>query len=197
MRFRKFALVVVIALLLSGCGASNSGNAARVAGTNISESALSAAVQDLASQVTASELGMSDAELTIEVLNRLVITELIRKLGAEAGVTVTSSDVAAERSRVLAEFESVQAMEEAGLQQAIAPSLLNSVFEISLFVNGIGEKLEPTGDAAAQQSAFESFLFAFVDSAVIEVSPKYGQWNAASASVIATTNPLVIAPEEK
>lgn len=197
MKIRSFALVAVLAILLAGCGANSAGSAARVAGANISEAELAAAVQDLTSKVTASELGISESELTIEVLNRLVIRELVRKLGAEAGVIVTPSDIAAERSRVLADFESEQALEEAGLQQAIAPSLLDSVFEISLIVNGIGQKLEPTGDQAAQQSAFESFLFAFVESALIEVSPKYGRWNAPSASVIAATNPLVITPQEQ
>jgi hypothetical protein len=187
---------LITAVSIIGCGASNAGSAARIAGTSVTESELANALSDLTQQVTATQLEISEAELTIEVLNRLVVRELVRKLGAEAGITVTESEIAAERSRVIAEFGSEQALVEAGLQQAIAPSLLDSVFEISLYVTRIGQKLEPNGDQSAQQSAFESFLFAYVDSALIEVSPKYGQWNPASASVVAASNPLVLTPQE-
>ncbi len=191
MKFRNFLAVSLIAVLLTGCGATDAGSAANVAGTSISETALADAVQDLSNQVTASELGISDAELTAQVLNRLVITELVRKLGEQADVTVTETEIAAERSRVKNDFGSEADLIEAGLQQAIAPSLIDTVFEISLYVSKIGAKLEPNGTDADRTSAFESFLFAYVDTADIKVAPRYGNWDKTQAAITPPSNPLV------
>ena len=183
-------------LLLAGCGAVNAGSAATVAGTEISESALAAAMNELTAEVSATELGASEAELTTTVLNRLVILEVVRNLGAEAEVNVSESEIAAERSRVTADFGSEAELIEAGLQQAIPPSLINSVFEISLYVSKIGTKLQPSGSETDKSAAFESFLFAWVDTANVEVSPRYGQWDKAQAAIGPTTNPLVFSPQE-
>lgn len=196
MKIRNGLALALVALLLAGCGVTSAGSAANVAGTEIPESALSDAVQDLSGKVTSTELGLSDAELTSQVLNRLLIVELVRKLGAEADVSVSEAEIAAERSRVTADFGSEAELIEAGLQQAIAPSLINSVFEISLYVSKIGQKLEPTGTEADRTSAFESFLFAYVDTANIEVSPKYGQWDKTQAAIVPANNPLVTTPQE-
>ncbi len=196
MKFRNFLAVGLVAALLTGCGASDAGSAANVAGTSISEATLADALLDLSNEVTAADLGISDAELTAQVLNRLVITELIRKLGAEAEVTVSETEIAAERSRVQSDFGSEAELIAAGLQQAIAPSLIDTVFEISLYVSKISQKLEPTGTDADRTSAFESFLFSYVDSADIRVSPRYGNWDKTQAAITPPSNPLVSNPGE-
>lgn len=196
MKFRNFLIVGLVAALLTGCGASDAGSAANVAGTSISEATLADALTELSNEVTAAELGISDAELTAQVLNRLVITELVRKLGVEAEVTVSETEIVAERSRVQSEFGSEAELIKAGLQQAIAPSLINSVFEISLYASKIGEKLEPNGTDTDRTSAFESFLFSYVDSADIKVSPRYGTWDKTQAAITPPSNPLVSNPGE-
>jgi hypothetical protein len=196
MKIRNAVIFGLVAMLISACGASDAGSAASISGVKISESVLADALIDLSSEVSATELGISEAELTLEVLNRLVISELIRQVGEQAQVTVSETEVAAERSRVVKDFGSEAALIQAGLQQAIAPSLINSVFEISLFVSKIGQKLEPTGSEADQTSAFESFLFSFIETADIQVSPRYGTWDSARATVVAPENPLVNTPQE-
>jgi hypothetical protein len=196
MKFRNFLIVGLVAALLTGCGATDAGSAANVAGTSISEAALADVLVELSNEVTAADLGISDAELTAQVLNRLVITELVRKLGAEAEVTVSETEIFAERSRIQSEFGSDAELIQAGLQQAIAPSLINSVFEISLYASKIGEKLEPNGTDADRTSAFESFLFSYVDSADIKISPRYGTWDKTQAAITPPSNPLVSNPGE-
>lgn len=196
MRVRNLLVLAMATLLLAGCGAVNAGSAATVAGTEISESALAAAMNELTAEVSASQLGASDAELATTVLNRLVILEVVRKLGEEAEVFVSDSEIAAERSRVKADFGTEAELIEAGLQQAIPPSLINSVFEISLYVSKIGTKLQPSGSETDKSAAFESFLFAWVDTANVEVSPRYGEWDKTQATVGPTTNPLVFSPQE-
>ena len=196
MKFRNAFVFGFIAILLAGCGASDAGSAANVAGTSISEAELSDAVLDLSNEISATDLGISEQELTLQVLNRMVITEVVRKVGERAEVTVTETEIAAERSRVLSEFGTEAQLIEAGAQQAISPSLINTVFEISLYVSKIGEKLSPTGSDEDRTSAFESFLFAYVDSADIKVSPRYGQWDKTQAAIAGPANPLVTNPTE-
>jgi len=196
MKIRNAVVFGLVAMLISACGASEAGSAASISGVKISEAVLADALVDLSNEVSATELGISDAELTLEVLNRLVISELIRQVGEEAQITVSETEVAAERSRVIKDFGSEAALIQAGLQQAIAPSLINSVFEISLYVTKIGQNLEPTGSQADQTSAFESFLFSFIETADIQVSPRYGTWDSTRAAVVAPENPLVNTPQE-
>jgi hypothetical protein len=196
MKIRNAVVFGLVAMLISACGASEAGSAASISGVKISEAALADALVDLSNEVSATELGISDAELTLEVLNRLVISELIRQVGESAQITVSETEVAAERSRVTKDFGSEAALIQAGLQQAIAPSLINSVFEISLYVSKIGKKLEPTGSETDQTSAFESFLFSFIETADIQVSPRYGTWDSTRAAVVAPENPLVNTPQE-
>ncbi|MFZ9283429.1 MAG: SurA N-terminal domain-containing protein, partial [Candidatus Nanopelagicales bacterium] len=124
MRVRNILVLAMATLLLAGCGAVNAGSAATVAGTEISESALAAAMNELTAEVSATELGASEAELTTTVLNRLVILEVVRNLGAEAEVNVSESEIAAERSRVTADFGSEAELIQAGFQQGIPPSLI-------------------------------------------------------------------------
>jgi hypothetical protein len=196
MKIRNAVLLGLVAMLISACGASEAGSAASVSGVKISETALADALLDLSSQTSAAELGISETELSLEVLNRLVIGEVIRQVGAQAQVTVSETEIAAERSRVIKDFGSEAALIQAGVQQAIAPSLISSVFEISIYVSKIGQKLEPTGSPAEQNSAFESFLFAYIGTADIQVSPRYGKWDQTRAAVVAPENPLVNTPQE-
>lgn len=197
MRIRNAFALILVAVLLGGCGAAKAGTAATVGGVRISEATLADAFMDLSSGANATQLGITEGELTVEVLNRLVILELVRQLGKAAEVSVSETEIAAERSRVTAQFGSEAALIEAGLQQAIAPSQIDSVFEISLFVSKIGEKLEPNGSESDQTSAFESFLFSYVDSAAIEISPRYGKWDPTRAAVSAPENPLVNSTRER
>lgn len=196
MRVRNIWVLAMATMLLAGCGAVNAGSAATVAGTEISESALASALDELTAEVSATELGASEAELTTTVLNRLVILEVVRNLGVEAEVSVSESEIAAERSRVTADFGSEAELIQAGLQQGIPPSLIDSVFEISLYVSKIGTKLQPSGSETDKSAAFESFLFAWVDTANVEVSPRYGQWDKAQAAIGPTANPLVFSPQK-
>lgn len=196
MKIRNAIIFGAVAMVLSACGASDAGTAASISGVKIPESALADALVDISNEVSAETLNITEAELTLEVLNRLVLTEVIRQVGAQAQVTVSESEIAAERSRVIADFGSEAALIDAGLQQAIAPSMLDKVFEISIYVAKIGQKLEPTGSPANQNTAFESFLFTFIEGADIAVAPRYGKWDAARAAVVAPDNPLVNSPQE-
>jgi hypothetical protein len=196
MKIRNAVILGLVAMLISACGASEAGSAASISGVKISEAVLADALVDLSNEVSAIELGISDTQLTLEVLNRLVIGELIRQVGQEAQVTVSETEVTAERSRIVKDFGSEAALIQAGLKQAIAPSLLNNVFEISLYVSKIGKKLEPAGTEAEQTAAFESFLFSFIETADIQVSPRYGSWDSTRAAVVAPENPLVNSPQE-
>jgi hypothetical protein len=196
MKIRNAIFFGLVAMVLSACGASDAGTAASISGVKIPESVLADALVDISSEVSAESLNITEAELTREVLNRLVLTEVIRQVGAQAEVLVSESEIAAERSKVISDFGSEAALIDAGLQQAIAPSMLNNLFEISIFVSKIGQKLEPTGSPENQNTAFESFLFTFIEGADIQVAPRYGKWDPAQAAVIAPANPLVNNPQE-
>jgi hypothetical protein len=68
--------------------------------------------------------------------------------------------------------------------------------ELGLTISRIGVKLEPTGTQESQSAAFNTFILSFVEGLDIQISPRYGTWNAQQISVDAPTNPVAGTPGE-
>jgi hypothetical protein len=197
MKLIKSVLVVsIVSLLLAGCGASNSGSAAVIGDVKIPESTLAQSFAEITEVTSVAALESTEDQLTRELLNRLVLLEIVRQAAVLAEVEVTPADVAAERSKTEADFGGPAQLTEAALAQAIAPRDINGVLELGLTISRIGVKLEPTGTQESQSAAFNTFILSFGEGLNVQISPRYGTWNAQQISVDAPTNPVAGTPGE-
>lgn len=177
-------------LVLAGCGSSSAGMAAgdaavaetfRVTQAQVAEQV--AAVQAAGGQPTAEP----PAGLTVASVQRLVITEVVGRVAAEVGVTVSDAQVSADVAQLETDNGGQEALEAAALQAGIPPGAIDDVVRVNLLVSAIGRELDPEGEGGAQVAAAQERLTAYSRDVDVQVAPRYGTWDHASLAVQASS----------
>jgi hypothetical protein len=182
------ALVASLALgasvSLSGCaGLGEAGSAATVGDVQISTDALASDTEAIQSQ-RGERAGAPDSALTLGVLQRLVITELVSQASTAAGVTVTQGEIDAAIAQFEAQFGGAEGLQTAFLESNVPASAIESQVRLSVQVQKLGVVLAPeAADASGQQQAVVQYITGFGLQEGITVSPRFGTWDPGTLTV--------------
>ena len=171
------AAVVLLAMTaLTSCRADQIGTAAIVDGEAITVEELQAATAGYLAAVPSGNSG--DAQQAI--LQQRIVSAVIHKAAASAGVTVTDGEVAAQRDQVLDSVREaaegakldqrvylVRQLSQSGQPAVVPPDQLERFIRDQLLASKLGQ------DPAAANEA----LLAAADVTDVEVNPRYGRWD--------------------
>lgn len=170
------AATFLAATALTSCRADQVGTAAIVDGDSITVEELQDATTDYLEAVPSGNSG--DAQQAI--LQQRIVSVIIEKAAASAGVTVTDSEVAAQRDQVLdsvaepAEAEEldqrvyvVRQLAQSEQPAVVPPDQLEGFIRDQLLASKLGQ------DPAAANEA----LLAAAEETPVEVNPRYGRWD--------------------
>lgn len=137
---RKTAAALAAAVLLTGCGETTAGVAARIGDTTIETSTFSARVaRAYANEQFAQQ--QPREEYQRRLLNDLVVSRLVEVAADRLGVTVTDEQVDARVEEVVASYGGRQAFEQLLPTRGFHPSDVRSVIRTELLQNAVLDKL--------------------------------------------------------
>lgn len=182
------ALAVSLALgasvTLAGCGGlGDAGSAATVGEAQISTQTLASDTEAI-QQERGGTPGAPDSALTLGVLQRLVITELVDQASTAAGVTVTQGEIDAAFAEYEAQLGGPEGVRAAFLESNVPASGIEGQVLLSLQVQKLGVVLAPeAADATGQQQAVVQYVTGFGLQEGITVSPRFGTWDPGALTV--------------
>lgn len=185
------ALAALGATALSGCGSAQAGKAVLMDDYSITEAELNEQVQAVLSAQGRNPDAASQA-LVVTTLDRMITTNLVEAVAADAGVDATQGEIDAARAAYAEQSGGEQAFEDALVGQDIAPAQIESIMRLNILAERLGVALDPAGTPETQSAAL---LAAVVEKSVelgTEVSPRYGTWDGPTLQVGPAVNDLSI-----
>lgn len=187
------ALATAAAVLLSGCANQEAGSAATFSDGRIAESDLNsavAAVLEAKGQATTT----ADLNLVQQTLGRMITQRLVSELAEQEGVEITQGMLDEMRANYEGQLGSPEALEQAFLQENVAPSQLEAVLRLQLQAQELGYVFNPRGSAEEQGLAVFEAVTALSEELETTVSPRFGTWDPTTLSLGATPNDLSTPP---
>jgi hypothetical protein len=180
-------------LALSACSDQTAGSAALLGDTRITDQQLTAQVEDVL-VAKGQPATSSDQNLVQQTLGRMITIELVDRLAAREGVSVTQGQIDEQVANYTGQAGSEQAMQDLFIQENVAPSQVEAFVKLQIQAQDLGIKLDPHGSAEEQGAAvFEAASALSVDLDTT-VSPRYGTWDPASLAVGAVPSDLSTPP---
>lgn len=180
---RRGIVALTACLVLAGCaGLGEAGSAATVGDVQVSTETLAdqtGAVQEQRGE----PVGSPDLALTLGVLQRLVITELVSQAAAAQGVTVTQGEIDATIAEFEAQLGGAEALQAAYLDSNVPAQSIEQQVALSVQVQKLGAALVPDADANGQQQAVSQYVTGFGMQEGISVSPRFGTWDPATLTI--------------
>ncbi len=180
---RRAIVAAVTALALAGCGGlGEAGSAATVGDVQISTERLADEVASVQEQ-RGLPAGSADAALTLSVLQRLIITELVDQAAAAQGVTVTQGEIDSATVGLEAQLGGPEALQAAYLDTDVPAASITRQVELSVQVQKLGATLVPDADPSGQQQALVQYVTGFGIQQGIQVSPRFGTWEPGTLTI--------------
>ena len=183
------ALVVATGLLLTGC--SNVDAALSLGDTKITTAELQANVDSLMAErakVDTSQMQLESGEpLLRNQLNFRLLILAFSEIEEELDIQITSSEIAARRAEIVEQVGGEEALPAALVSASIAPEYLDGYLRALLTTQKLGEALSMTGvEEAEVQARIQELYVAKINDLKIKVSPRYGTWDPATGTIIAS-----------
>jgi hypothetical protein len=172
--------VTFMSATLTGCNADQVGAAAIIGGRPISVEELQAATQDYLELVPNAPQGEAQAR----ILDSMIRSEVIAAAARAGGVSASAGEAAAVRDRAIAEFGSrtrlVRTLAQGENGQVIPPGHIDRLARDIVLQDKLLQKLARGRDANSPEVGDEArkAFAAAARSLDIEISPRYGTWNA-------------------
>ena len=180
---RRGIIALVASMALVGCaGLGEAGSAATVGDVQVSTQTLAAETAAIQVQ-RGGQSGAPDAELTLAVLQRLVITELVGQVATAQGIMVTQGEIDASIAEFEAQLGGAEALQAAYLEANVPAEAIEQQVTLSLQVRKLGAALAPDADQNAQEQALVEYVTAYGQQEGIEVSPRFGTWDTTTLTV--------------
>jgi len=180
---RVVVAVGVGVLLLSGCSAVGAGQAAVSEEFQISQVDVEAEVRAVLEGI-GQPPGEPPSGLALATTQRLVQDALFQAKAADLGVQVTPAEIEQGVADLAASNGGLEALQQAALQAGIPADAIDDFVRTNLLFNEIGQVLDSSADTAAQQAATREALAEYSDQIGLEVSPRYGTWNAQTLEIV-------------
>ncbi|MEI8083031.1 MAG: hypothetical protein WCI74_14435 [Actinomycetes bacterium] len=170
---------VAVGALVAGCNPDQAGSAALIGDSRITEDALA---KEAVALTDALQIPQTN-KVNVFLLDRDLKKELVSRLAANKGVAVTPAQVAAFLDDQYTKGGGKEAVLAQLLQRGITADAIESVAVTQLQVEAVGKALLPNGTAEQQSQAVFIAAIELSDQLGIEVSPRFGQWDAKSLAV--------------
>ena len=185
------ALLGAVLLVTSGCAmADRAGAAVVVDGERYS-------TQDLANDFRELDeaLGTAEKPGTMDEVNRAIIGIIVAdmimdKVSAAENLDVDMGEVAILRKNLTDQLGGEAQMLAFAASRGVPPSLLDTVLKQSVFQTELGAKLIGGTDTDAQAEAALAYLRDIAKTMQIEVSPRFGSWDATQLVPVAPIDDL-------
>jgi hypothetical protein len=183
------ALVVATGLLLTGC--SNVDAALSLGDTKITTAELQTNVDSILAErakVDTSQMQLESGEpLLRNQLNFRLLILAFSEIEKELDIQITSSEIAARRAEIIEQVGGEEALPAALVSASIAPEYLEGYLRALLTTQKLGEALSMTGvEEAEVQARIQELYVAKINELKIKVSPRYGTWDPATGTIIAS-----------
>lgn len=176
--------VAAAAAVLAACSGGTAGAAATVGDTVITETQVQADTAEVVAIAQAVGTQVNTASVAREQVRRLVTAELVSVQADRKGISVTQGEIDAAIDQVAATTPGGRdaLVQQLAAQNGVPPSAFNSFVETFL----LQQKLIVETGIASQQEAQQQVLkdlAALSDELGVEVSPRYGAWDASQLRV--------------
>lgn len=176
----------VVALMLAACGAGQPGAAAVVGNETISDSKLTAEVEQV---VTGLEISPS-GEVNRVMLQRMVLERLVDQLATEHDITVSEGEIQALIDKEVQERGSEEAFKTTLLRNGVPEDSVNDAVRMSVQLQKLGEKLAPGKPETEKQMAVSLAAINLAGQEGVEVNPRFGVWDLTSLQIAATPDTI-------
>lgn len=182
-----------VVLLLAACGGQRAGSAATLGDTRITESEVTAKVQELYA-AQGKPVDSADELVPADMVGRMLIVELVDILAARNGVTASRGAIDEQIAAYELQAGGPEAMVNTFLQQGVAPSQIEDVIRLSVLAGALGPVLVPDGPPDVQSQAVFEAVVRLSDELGVEVSPRYGTWDPTTLQMGPTPDDLTRLP---
>lgn len=168
------------AVLLAACGTA--GSAAVVGPQAISDQTLQEQVQAVLT-AQGRPANTVDADLSREILNRMVLSALVEQLAEREGVSVDQGTI----DRTLLEFDAQvggrDQLQALYLEQGVAPDQIEDIVRLNALAVALGPALDPAGTPETQSQALVKAVTDLSVELDTTVSPRFGAWQPMMLSI--------------
>ena len=187
------AFATSAALVLSGCANQEPGSAATFSDSRITEAQLTDQVMAVL-EAKGQSTSTPDPGLVQQTLGRMITMVLVNRLAEDQGIVVTQGDLDEMRVRLEAQVGGSDALQQAFLQENVAPSQLEALLLLQIQAQELGIALNPRGSAEEQGMAVFEAVSALSTDLDTTVSPRFGTWDPISLALGAVPNDLSTPP---
>lgn len=182
-------------LIVSGCGSTDAGTAAKVGSETISETQLTDWTQGVL-KATGKSPNAIEAQVTSNSLNLLIYLDLLDGLASAVGATASQGEIDAAGQSLLQGGATEKDIETSAAQSGIAPDEIESFLRANVLTPKIQEILAPGASAEEQQAIFRQALVTTANELGVTVNPRYGSWSSDSIQLGAPPSDLSIPPAD-
>ncbi len=193
LRWSVAAAVAGVALALSGCGPVQAGAAAVVGDQSLSTSSLAEQTQEI-QRVLGKPVDTADAKTTSGIVQQWVLQRIVATLAAAQGVAVTPAQVDDQISALEEQNGGTAEFDKVAATSGVAPSMVADVIQLNLQAAAVAQKLAPGTDEQAQNDALTAAVRNTGKELGVEVSPRFGTWDAAALQVGPRPTDLAVPP---
>lgn len=173
---------------LTGCDPAQAGAAALVGSYRISEQQVqtdASDVLDAIDQVQGEPI--EGGALLRATVQRLVVARLVTVAAVREGITVTPGEV----DQIIEDSGGRDAVTQTLAQsQGVPASDIDALARTSLQVQKLGVALAPAAPPSQQSAAAVEYLTRLSEELGVDISSRYGSWDAAQLSVVPAPNDL-------
>ncbi|MDA2963503.1 MAG: hypothetical protein O3A27_07125 [Actinomycetota bacterium] len=181
-------VTLVSTLLLSGC--SQVGAAATIGDVKITQ----ATVQSSIDSILAARVGVDTSQMQLETGEALNLSQLrfhllsvlLRKTAEELELSVSKAEIDTRRASIIEQVGGEEGLPSALVGAGIAANDLDIYIEAMSYSDKISQALISNGVTQDQiGAAIQKLVVAKAKELGVSVNPRYGQWDAAVANVVA------------
>lgn len=184
---RLLPVAVVAVLATSACQPATSGAAAIIGNDRLAVSQLQHDVEALVAD--GGGAGQQPGDLARSTVDRWIYSQLVDRVAAEHGVSVTDGEVSARIAQVKAQTGE-DGYREAVLSSGVPLEDADALVRMVVQIEAIGEALVPDSSSADQQAlaqqrqqAIGATVIKAAQDAEIEVNPRYGEFDVDTLTV--------------
>ena len=182
------ALLVVAALVLTGCSQANS--AASVGDTKIKLSELQTQVDSILEErktVDTSQMQLETGEaLTRSQLSYMISNLIIQELAKSEKIQISASDLEAYKAEIFANIGGEANLPNILVNASIPASGLEEVLRRDLILRKLSERETAAGtNQSTANQKIQTLVIDMANKLKVTVNPRYGTWDAKSLTIVA------------
>ncbi len=176
----------VVVAAVAGCGPNQAGAAITYDNGRVTDTTVATQAQQLAEALKIP----LDERVTQATVQRLTTDVIVAQAAQRLDIKVSQGDVDALIAEAVKNNGGREALEQAALQQGILPSELPNQARTSLVAQRIAEIVAKGKDQQTQQQAVGDYLIQLGKQINVQVSPRFGTWNADRLALGPVSNDL-------